>query len=57
MVILAKFRHKNTGELQLRTIGKNTFGLLGQGKDVKESATFKKVQLPPMDSLEQVIVG
>lgn len=43
MVILAKFRNKATGEIQLRTLGKNTFGLLGQGKDIKESLTFKKV--------------
>lgn len=43
MVILAKFRHKETNELQLRTLGKNTFGLLGQGKDIRESNCFKKV--------------
>jgi hypothetical protein len=46
------------GTYTFRTIGNNGFGVLGQGRDVKESSNLRLVHFPePLLSVEQVTVG
>jgi len=62
-VVLAQFKRSDgdteKGLYEFRTIGKNQYGLLGQGADIKESKTFKPVDFGDMkiNSIEEVVVG
>jgi len=46
-------------EYEFRTIGKSNYGLLGQGKQVKDSRKFSKVVFPveKITSIEEVCIG